>query len=288
MQAVALLLALIVLVGASLALYASRPEGQLGAEPSAPSPGPAHPDAGVSFSAPPAVAATLNNAVLHWTATSYSASPGARDPYSGKVITSDAWAQTDASGAVVRFHAIYTDPGGAFAQEVLQDTARTTRVFSPAYAAVFPAPPSAGTNLCQSGPGGLDPSTSAGLLPPFSDSGSLTQQGFRLSARSAPAPALRATVAPPDTTPTHLYPTAPTAQRYERGVALAAGGKETQTIDIQADGRIVLTEATVTDAEGQILSQSRQSYGAVQVFAPGDVPASTFALSTIASETCHA
>ncbi|HLZ68734.1 MAG TPA: hypothetical protein VKV26_02375 [Dehalococcoidia bacterium] len=280
-----LVLTALIIVGALL--YALRAQRQLGAEQPAPSASTPREGASASFNPPPVVAAALRNATVHWTATSYSSQVGARDPFNGKLVASDDWAQTDANGAVVQFHAIYTDLNGAFVQEVLQDTAQTTRVFSPAYTAVFPTPSPIGTNLCQRGPGGLNAAKSSGLLPPFSEPAALSQQGFRFTQASAPS-ILPAPAAPSGVLPTHVYPSMATAQRYERDIPLAAGQKETQIVEIQADTRVVLTAATVADAAGGVLSQTRQAYGAVQLFVPGTVPPSAFALSPTGAEICHA
>ncbi len=298
----AVLSGLAALIVLGIALVAARPWHSTSAETPRPSAAtPAH-NAGETFVPPPAVASTLRKAVIHWPGSSYSYNPASRDPYNGKTTTSDIWAQTDANGAIVKFHAVYTAPDGIPFQEVLQDTSRTTRVFGPAYAAVFPTPaplpsgatPGAATAanpFCQSGPGGLSglsASKTQSLLPPFVDPKALPQQGFELAQANASPPAVPAAATSIDLAPVQTYPSSQTVQLYTKRVPAPADEPETHTVEVQPDGRIVQLEATVTDAKGDILGQARQTFGPVQVYNPSSVPASVFTLSPFGQEACHA
>ncbi len=290
--------ALVAVIGVGVTIIAARPQHSSFADLPQPSAAtPAH-NGGETFVPPTSVATSLRNAVLHWTGTSYVAETASADPYNGMQTTSDVWAQTDATGAVVKFHAVYSGPDGAQFQEVLQDTNQTSRVFGPAYAAVFPtAPPRASATAapaggpsarCQTGHGGLNTSRSRDLLPPFVDPAALPQQGFQLRQASSPAPALPTPGTPPGVSPTQTYGATSTVATYIKQLTQVAGQPETREVDVQADGRIVRLQDTITDAQGRVLSQTRQGYGPLQVYRAASVPASAFTLSAFGQETCHA
>lgn len=294
----AVLVVLVAVIGVSVTIIAARPQHNSSADLPKPSAAtPAH-NGGETFVLPASVASTLRNAVLHWTGTSYVDKAGSADPYNGKQTASDIRAQTDATGAVVKIHAVYTAPDGTPFQELLQDTSHTLRVFGPAYAAVFPTaqplasstptPAGSSTARCQSGQGGLNTSRSQDLLPPFVDPTAPLQQGLQLSQASSPAPQFPMPTTPPSITPTRTYAPTGTVAIYTKQITQVVGQPETREVAVQADGRIVQLQDTITDAQGQILSQTRQGYGPLQVYNATAVPASVFALSSFGQEACHA
>lgn len=288
-KSIAVVLGLAILTAIGLAVVGARPRGHTAAAGGVPSAStPAHTASG-TFVRPPAIVATLRNVVVHWTGTGYYGPSGTGpDPYNGKVTTFDVWAQTDGTGAVVKYHAISRGPDDELSQEVVQDTSQTTRVFGAAYAPVLPKTPSGSANLCQAGPGGLNPSTSQSLLPLFTDPKALPGQGFHLAQAGVAAPGVPALTPLSGATPTHVYAATVTVDRYEKDVAAAPGQTNTHAVEIQADGRIVLVEGRLIDAQGSDVNVSRQTYGPVQVYALATVPASVFALSSVSQESCHA
>ncbi len=214
--------------------------------------------------------------ILHWTQISYSYEKSSSSPTNGQPLTGQTWVLVSDDGFPSKFHNQYTSSNGTLDQESLQIGDSITVVMG----ANYPKPPT----RCNPSPRRLSPDAARSLLPTFVDEGTLSRFGFTRSGGLTKQ--LPTTESLPGTKPLMVYGPDITARRWEL-VQSRNGMINIQALEIGAFGRVLVGQAQLLNAKGEVENETRFTFGALEVYDPASVPATVFTLSQKALEACH-
>lgn len=214
--------------------------------------------------------------VLHWTQTNYTFDPNSPDATNGWPISGEMWLQFGDDGQFNRFRGYYTRADGTFLQEIVQTRDTTTVIFGIGYPASSPA------GCTGSGPS----SPQAHALPAFA-AGAPTLASLGFTPSDGLTQPLPATTPLPGIRPLTTYQAGPVIRGWERREVSDSGTTLARRLEIDAQGRVVAAVGRVTDANGVVISESRQMYGGLDIYTSTSVPASFFALSQQTQEVCR-
>jgi hypothetical protein len=214
--------------------------------------------------------------VLHWAQTNYNYTRNGPDPANGKAINGDIWVIVGSDGLPTSIHARYTLLDGTFLQEFLQTRQGATFFFSSDYH--MPGACSVDNKAS---------STKALLsaLPQFLQESSLQAEGYIKASKKLNYPEPVTTLLA-GVNPLQVYNAGGKVHSWFFSETLSTGMKHSYALDIDADGRLLASEAKLFDTQGTLIEDSWATYGQLQVYSSSDVPGTITALTQKGG--CHA
>jgi hypothetical protein len=282
--AVALVVVLATATGAIL-----RAAGQLPAPP--PSPGRAvgsqqpRPSVSVPGQAPDpyfvAAPSTLAGKVLHWTMAGVRSTPSSPDPANGKPTNSEVWAQMGPDNAPTRLRARTTLADGTLLQERVASGGKESLYLGAGYNNPAAKPPPVPPACPQ--PRSSSAQALASTLPLFANQAMLPGLGFQTTAGTTQLP-----TTPPLTgvKPSASYPANSAIPIWAHSTA-ANGTTHLDEVQIDSSGRVQMVHSRSVTASGDV-TETKMSYGNLDVYEPSAVPPTVFDPSPEAKAVCHA
>lgn len=215
------------------------------------------------------IPSALAGHTVHWTQVSYSYRATSPDPANGQLVTGSVWEQIGADGIPTVFFASYTLSTGVPLQEILQTRNGVMLLLGSAYAGQGPS--------CTQQSQSVSVAQMRATLPPFADESKLASQGFSKTLLKAPAygvPTSRDSII--GVTPVQVYSSVGSAYSWVARTSLQGNATEVTIIDADAQGRVETQDSQIISGAGAITSETRTTFGVLQVYASSSVPASVF------------
>jgi hypothetical protein len=214
--------------------------------------------------------------IIHGTVESYAFTINSPDPNIGNRVTGEFWVEFGEDGSTVRSREHFSLDGGEFMQESVYSDGMITTVYGERYDSISPR------NCVRAASAVPSPDSP----PPFVvTSGDLIRLGFD------PSPVLTVSL-PITTTPpgVHVLQKLDSSDGlvgWERREELGNGTFNLRRLAVDEAGRMVVASARMTGESGEVISETWQAFGPLEVIDPSSVSPETFALSGISEERCH-
>jgi hypothetical protein len=229
----------------------------------------------------------FSDKIIHYSLISSSyAQDGNKNQNDGST-KGDIWSQMDANGHVIKFHGIYTSlDGKTFLQEDYEDTSEQIIVFAKSTLDASQRLSPQGCIVRQSTPpSGLSDS----LRIPFVNEVLLKENGSRMSV-GTPTRTIPITTSLSTLKPRAIYGASSSSSVHIwKEMEHYGTGKEMdgQTLEVDSQGRLLVSGSESLNASNVITNSTWQSYGSLYVYNLNDVPTSVFSTAQqILAEGC--